>query len=239
VSVDPLVLVKEVDRATDRLLRTVAALDGDAAVAAPSLLPGWTRGHVLSHVSRVADGLINLLAWARTGVVTPQYASAEQRERDIAAGAPRGLDAQLADVRDSAGRFAAAAAAMPAEAWTTVLDIPGARQPAAHVVWRRLREVEVHHVDLAAGYTPADWPAAFGHRLLHEVVTGFAGRGDAPALVLRPADSGHELTVGDPASAPAVAGTASALAAWLIGRTAGDALTVTPPGTLPALPVWM
>jgi maleylpyruvate isomerase len=239
VSVDPLVLVKEVDRATDRLLRTVAALDGDAAVAASSLLPGWTRGHVLAHVSRNAEGLGNLLAWARTGVVTPQYASPGQRERDIAGGAPRGRDAQLADLRESAGRFAAAAASMPAGAWTAVLDIPGARQPAAYVVWRRLREVEVHHVDLGAGYTPADWPAAFGHRLLHEVVAGFTGRGDAPGLVLCPTDSGHELTVGEPAGAPAVAGTASALAAWLIGRTAGDDLTVSPPGALPALPVWM
>ena len=29
------------------------------------------------------------------------------------------------------------------------------------LVWGRLREVEVHHVDLDAGYRPADWPEAF------------------------------------------------------------------------------
>lgn len=229
----------EVDRATQRLLQTVAALDGDAAIAAPSRLPGWTRGHLLAHVSRNADGLTNLLTWARTGVVTPQYATPDQRERDIVAGAPRGHAEHLADVRASAQRFADAAGEMTAEAWVTILDIPGAPQPAARVVWRRLREVEVHHVDLAAGYSHSDWPLAFGHRLLHEVAAEFGGRDDAPALVLCPGDSGHELVIGERAGAPAVSGTACALAAWLIGRSAGDDLTVSPEGELPVPPTWI
>jgi maleylpyruvate isomerase len=239
VTADPLVLSREVDAATARLLAAAAGLDGDDAVAAPSLLPGWTRGHVLTHVARNADGLANLLTWARTGVVTPQYASPEQRERDIEAGAPRPLAAQLTDLRESAAHFATAVEAMPAEAWGVVLDLPERPQRPATVVWRRLREVEVHHVDLAAGYAHTDWPAAFGHRLLHEVITGFAGREDAPAMVLRPDDTGHELTVGDPAGAPAIAGTASALAAWLTGRSTGADLVVSPRGPLPTPPGWM
>jgi maleylpyruvate isomerase len=35
--------------------------------AAPSALPGWSRAHVLTHVARNADAMINLLTWARTG----------------------------------------------------------------------------------------------------------------------------------------------------------------------------
>ena len=49
-------------------------------MAGPSLLPGWSRGHVLTHLARNADGAVNLLTWARTGVETPQYVSQEQRE---------------------------------------------------------------------------------------------------------------------------------------------------------------
>jgi maleylpyruvate isomerase len=228
----------EVDRATERLLRTVSSFD-DAAVAAASRLPGWTRGHVLAHVARNADSLINLLTWARTGVVTPQYPGPGRRERDIAAGAPRGRDAQVADLRESAQRFATAAAELSPAAWATMLDIPGAPQPAARLVWRRLREVEVHHVDLAAGYAHTDWPVAFGHRLLHEVVAGFNAREDAPAMVLRPGDSGHELAVGAAAAAPVISGTACALAGWLTGRATGDDLTVSPPGELPTPPSWI
>jgi maleylpyruvate isomerase len=62
--------------ATGRLLATVATL-GDAQAREPSLLPGWTRGHVLSHIARNADGLGNLLRWARTGTEIPMYGSAE------------------------------------------------------------------------------------------------------------------------------------------------------------------
>jgi maleylpyruvate isomerase len=229
----------EVERATQRLLQTASTLGGDDGVSGPSLLPGWTRGHVLAHIARNADGLTNLLTWARTGVVTPQYASSQQREDDIEAGSPRPLEVQLADVRDSAARFAAAADLMPAPAWAVTLDIPGARQPAARVVWRRLREVEVHHVDLNAGYTAADWPDAFSHRLLHEVVTGFAQREDAPALVLRPTDTGHEATIGPSNGAVAVAGRSHALVAWLIGRSPGEGLTVSPEGSLPTPPAWI
>src|ERR1022692_5071277 len=46
--------------ATDRLL-AAADLLTDPGVREPSLLPGWTRGHVLSHPARNADGLGNLL----------------------------------------------------------------------------------------------------------------------------------------------------------------------------------
>jgi len=229
----------EVERATQRLLKTASTLGGDEGVSGPSLLPGWTRGHVLAHIARNADGLTNLLTWARTGVVTPQYASSQQREDDIEAGSPRPLEVQLADVRDSAARFAAAADLMPAPAWAVTLDIPGARQPAARVVWRRLREVEVHHVDLNAGYTAADWSDAFSHRLLHEVVTGFAQREDAPALVLRPTDTGHEAAIGPPNGAVTVAGPSHALVAWLIGRSPGEGLTVSPEGSLPTPPAWI
>jgi maleylpyruvate isomerase len=106
VSTDPLSLMAEVNRATERLIATAAGFD-DAAVAAPCALPGWTRGHVLAHVARNADGLRNLLTWARTGVVTPQYAPG-QREADIAAQADRPAAVQLADIRESARAYAAA-----------------------------------------------------------------------------------------------------------------------------------
>ena len=44
---------------------------------------------MLAHLARNADGCVNLLTWARTGIETPQYRSAEQRDADIAAGAGR------------------------------------------------------------------------------------------------------------------------------------------------------
>jgi maleylpyruvate isomerase len=232
VSADPLVLLAEVDRATARLLDTAAVLDGEPAVA--SLLPGWTRGHVLTHLARNADGLVNLLTWARTGVVSPQYASREQRDADIKAGANRPLPVLLADLRDSAARFAEAAAGLDAHAWAELLDLPYGPSPVALIPWRRLREVEVHHVDLGAGYTPTDWPEPFTQHLLHEIV----GTLDDVSLTLRVDSIGHPVPIGA-GGPPVVSGPAYALAAWLAGRSPGTGLTVEPAGPLPALPEWI
>ncbi|SNT62350.1 maleylpyruvate isomerase [Asanoa hainanensis] len=222
----------EVDRATERLITTAAGFD-DAAVAEPSALPGWTRGHVLAHVARNADGLRNLLVWARTGVVTLQYQPG-QRDREIARDADRPAAVHLADLRESTRAYAEAAEALTPEQWSTILDVPGRPQPTLYSTWRRLREVELHHVDLAAGYGPDDWPDAFAHRLLRDVVGGFDG---TTPLVLRPADIGHPLEVGT--GGPVVSGSACELVAWLTGRSAGVDLTVTPDGPLPNPPDWM
>ncbi|MGH3646024.1 MAG: maleylpyruvate isomerase family mycothiol-dependent enzyme [Micromonosporaceae bacterium] len=231
---DPLVLLPDLERATDRLLATVEGLtDGD--VAAPSLLPGWSRGHVLAHLARNADSLCNLLTWARTGVETTQYASQESRDADIATGAPRPVAAQLADLRSSATRFAERAEALPTSAWAVTVRTRGNHEiVAATLVWMRLREVEIHHVDLDAGYRPDAWPSGFSHRLTHELTSDFA---DSIGAVLRSPELGHDIVLGAD-DAPVVAGPAYAIAAWLIGRSPGTGLTVTPSGTLPAVPPW-
>ncbi|KIX77423.1 mycothiol maleylpyruvate isomerase, partial [Streptomyces sp. MBRL 601] len=77
---DPVRDLTRLDEATARLLTVAGTLD-DAALAEPSRLPGWTRGHVLSHLARNADALLNVMAGR------PMYASAEARDADIEAGA--------------------------------------------------------------------------------------------------------------------------------------------------------
>jgi len=233
VTVDPLVLMTDVETATEQLLRTAGSL---SSVTAPSPLPGWTVGHVLTHVARNADAYTNLLTWARTGVETPAYPTATARAEGIEAGAGRPLDEQIEDIRTAHERFADAAAAMPAEAWT--FHLPSTGQSAAAVPWARLREVEVHHVDLGAGYSPADWPDAFALRLLREIVLNIADT--APAMTLNPNGLDHPLTIGAPdaADAPVVAGPTRSIAAWLAGRGDGADLTVSPDGELPKLPRW-
>src|SRR4051794_27212625 len=144
----------DVEQATEALLRTAEGFD-DGAVTGPSLLPDWTRGHVLTHLARQADAMTNLLTAARTGEEMPAYPSPEARVEGIAAGAGRPLAEQIADIRDAHERMADAAAAMTGEAWT--FHIPARNQIAAMLPWVRLREVEVHHVDLDAGYTPENW----------------------------------------------------------------------------------
>jgi maleylpyruvate isomerase len=226
--------------ATDRLLATSGTLT-DAQVSEPSLLPGWTRGHVLSHIARNADGLGNLLRWAHTGTQMPMYASAQARDADIEAGAGRDAAELAADVRDSAAAFAERAASLPAEAWTVpVRALRGGSFPAYGVLERRLSEVEIHHVDLGAGYAPGDWPEDFVHECLPRVAESFSGRPDAPTCLVWADGSRQEYRIGpaEPGAAPVIIhGPDRDLLAWLLGRS-GTGLRVVSGSALPALPAW-
>ena len=77
----------DLDEATSRLVRTADAVTDDEA-AAPSLLPDWSRGHVLTHIARNADGLTLMVEAANRGEVGSQYPGGlAQRNADIEAGA--------------------------------------------------------------------------------------------------------------------------------------------------------
>jgi maleylpyruvate isomerase len=235
---DPQRDTEAVREATARLAEAAAALSTQD-LAAPSKLPGWTRGHVLAHVSRNAEALTNLLTWARTGVETPMYASAEARDAAIEAGAGRSPAEHLADLRDTAERFAAACEALPPAAWAAQVTMRSGRViAAAEVPWRRLVEVLLHHVDLDAGYDCADLPAGFAARELALLLDGLTGHEGVAAVELHDTGSGQKWTIGA-ASEPevAVSGSCHALLAWVSGRGSGGDLAVVPAGTaLPVLP---
>lgn len=173
-------LMDLIDDATRRLTDAVGRL-GDEDVRRPSLLPGWTRGHVLTHVARNGDALRNLLTWARTGVVTPAYPSQEARDAAISAGAGRPAAELLADLSASAAAFSAAAAAVPDDVWQVAVRVGDSDGfPAEQVLVRRLVEVELHHTDLGIGYRPADWPAAFAGMELAEPMRTFRADRKSP-----------------------------------------------------------
>jgi maleylpyruvate isomerase len=235
---DPAAVLEQIDAATEHLLRTAVRFT-DADVRAPSLLPNWSRGHVLTHLARNADGGRHLLTWARTGVETPEYPSVAAREEQIQTGAGRGADALTADLRDSAAQFAAEYRQMTTAAWNrTVRWTRGQERPAARAADSRLCEVLVHHVDLDTGYTPAQWPADFVHAMLGRVAASFSARADAPAMRLHATDTDTDTwyDIGTARPAPAIHGLASSHLAWLMGRSQGADLTVQDGAALPEPP---
>ena len=245
---DPKSMLQMVETSADSLSHGVEDLT-DEQVVEPSTLPGWTRGHVLTHVARNADALVNLLTWARTGVETPMYPSRQVRNDDIAAGAGRPAARQRADLLESQARFMAAAAQMRTEQWQAEVrwGSDGQAATADVVPWLRLVELEVHHVDLDLGHTPAHWTAAFVRRQLRRTAEDFRARPDTPALTLRAIDDDTEHQLGgDGGTGPVVCGPQAALLAWLIGRSDGSGLTVmehpdsVEPGSgpLPVLAPW-
>jgi maleylpyruvate isomerase len=217
-----------VDRYTERLLATARSLD-PGTLGAPSRCAGWTRGHVLTHISRNADALVNLVRNATTGSTTPMYASAEARVADIEAGAGRHLPEQVADLETSADRFRTAAAQLTPE----VADVRLAARNNTSVRARflpsmRLREVVIHHVDLDAGFTFADVDDDVVRQLLEDAVRRLRAHPEAPSLTLR-TEEGVSWSLGE--GGPTVSGSRVAVLGWL---TRG--LTEGVEGDLPALP---
>ena len=161
-------LYDQIDDATQRLLGTARVM-AEPDLRQPSLLPGWTRAHVLAHLARGADAMRTLLIGARSGEDRPAYASAGAREADIERSAAQQAKDLVADVADSAMALRTVARQLPDQAWVRPVRIPGpAPSPAGQLLTRRLVEVELHHCDLAAGYSPADWPAGFAAMELAE-----------------------------------------------------------------------
>ncbi|ROO84124.1 maleylpyruvate isomerase [Actinocorallia herbida] len=219
----------EVVASQERLERTLAGLD-EPALRAPSPLEGWTRGHVARHVARNADSYSRLLEWAATGVVTPQYPSAEARETEIEAGAHLPHAVLVADVRESAARLHALARALPDDRWDApVAALGGWSHPAWYTLYRRWREVEVHHVDLAAGYTVEDWPRSYLRWELTESLPML--RGAVPYSRITATDPDLAVELGGPG--PGLRAPASELLGWVTGRSPSPHAPV-PPWPYPA-----
>src|SRR5260370_6384182 len=154
-------LSDQIDQATQRLLGTARVIT-EPDLREPSLLPGWTRAHVLAHLARNADAMRNLLVGVRDGQDRPAYASAQARQAGIEHGAGLRADELVADLASSAMALRTVARQLPGDRWQIPVRIgDSAPFPAAGLLTRRLVEVELHPCHLGARYGPADSPAAF------------------------------------------------------------------------------
>jgi maleylpyruvate isomerase len=234
---DPQGAFELLPEATQRLVRTVDGLD-DQQLAEPSGLPDWTRAHVVAHLALNAEGLAGVLTARVEGEPTTMYTSDEARSSDIEALAGAGR----AELRE---RFLAGATLvtdavdrLPDELWTETFErTPGGRVIRyAAIPGMRLREVEIHHVDLAAGFEPRGWSDAFAAHLIGAMVK--RGASDHSFRVLA-TDLATTWVIGeDPdETGTTVSGPAGDLAWWLTGRPPADSLTSST-GELPPVKAW-
>ena len=218
---------------TDRLLDAIGQLDEDA-VRAPSALPDWTRGHLLTHLARNADALVNLCSWARTGDETPMYESRDSRAADIEAGSGRPAEEIITDVHKSSKALALELELLPQRRWLAEVRHggPETAKPAWWIPIMRLGEVELHHTDLQIGYEPDSWPQIWVRTTLSDAARDLERQAGEP-LTLQA--TGPDLVIGD--GGRTVCGAAADLLAWITGRTSGAGLTIDS-GKVPALGDW-
>ncbi|WP_285242231.1 maleylpyruvate isomerase family mycothiol-dependent enzyme [Pseudarthrobacter sp. fls2-241-R2A-127] len=214
-----------------------ADLDGD------SLLPGWSRRHVVAHVGYNARAVARLVEWAATGVETPMYPSVEVRNHEIDFGATLSPIALRNLFDHSAVHLNVEWRDLPADNWHhKVKTVQGRVVPAEETVWMRTREVWVHAVDLHNGATFKDIPAPVLARLLTDITGAWHARGTDKGLLIKVDGTG--LSFGDTTadSPTVVSGSLAAIAQWATGRgTDGTTATHDDESTTPtpAAPAWI
>ena len=109
---------------------------------------------------RNADGHARRLEGALRGAEVPRYpGGSQQRDRDIEAGAQRSANELVHDLEESATRLEQVWTLSKQAGWPNAQLRAADTFPTTGSPVRRLREVEVHHVDLGLGYEAIDWPA--------------------------------------------------------------------------------
>lgn len=231
ISPSPLELIARADNA---LVRTVDALPADAFVEA-SLLPGWTRGHVIAHLALNAEALERVVRSFEAGTPEAMYESDQARDDDIDALAQE----ERSEIRN---RLMSSTTCLSRvlEASRTIGEdalferTPGGVMcPVADIAVLRLREVEIHHADLGVDYGPDDWSTAFAVMLLDSLTA----RPFPVSFVAAATDVERQWHCGNDADPQGVSGGAAAIGWWLAGRGNGEGLTSST-GVLPRIDPW-
>ncbi|HEX6151612.1 maleylpyruvate isomerase family mycothiol-dependent enzyme [Nocardioides sp.] len=222
--------------AGQRLTRTVDGLHS-RDWSADSLLPGWTRAHVVAHLALNGEALRDVLRGEIDHTQVPMYASQEARDADI----EELSGAEPAELRDrllgSLTTFLDVVQSVPDDVWDRRFErTPGGQSlPLDAIPLMRVREIEIHHADLGLGYTADDWPPAFA-----ETVIGSMVRRLDPddGFRVAPLDSDRSWDVGAAgADAPVVTGPVAQVAWWLTGRAPGEQVRCSR-GDLPPIGAW-
>ena len=192
---------------------------------------------MVAHLTGNALGLINLTRWAATGTETPMYPSKEKRASEIDRRAALPWDELVAEQTKAAGALRAALLGLTEPVSARALRLgSGARADAWSLGAIRIREVEIHRVDLAGDYTASDWSSTFTLRTLSELTPFFRDHREVPVRVLRATDTGNCWVVGS--GATDLQGREADLLAWLVGRPYRD-VTTTDHAAVPLAPAWV
>jgi len=190
------------------------------AVSQPSLLPDWDRAMVVTHLAANADGLRRVVEAAGRGEIADFYPGGRAaRDAEIEAGRGQPALALERRLREACDKAAAALAAAPQAVWDApAIHVSGEVTIGVGVVVVRLREVEIHHVDLNCAYSPEDWPFAWLMEEMDRAMLGLPGRLPPDTAVVLTATDTEQTWVAGNGDAVEVSGPTAQLFAWVTGR---------------------
>jgi maleylpyruvate isomerase len=197
--------------------RLLQALDGltDEQCRQPSMLAGWSRGHVLSHLANNAYSHQRMFEAASRGEETEQYEGGKPtRDAQIESWSNLSAHELVGHVRASIYALEGAWASATPTTWSGFgikSHAGGARVAITDLMLMRWCETEVHLADLNLDYSFESWDATFVRFELDRQLMIWNSRKSMGLTVLPEAAAklspNHRL-------------------AWLLGRVAVDGLPV-------------
>jgi maleylpyruvate isomerase len=157
----------------------------DAEVRRASKLPGWSVGHVLTHLARNAEAMCRRIDAAVRSEVIDQYEGGRAgRAAEIEAGANRDAAALRNDATSWSLTLDDLFQSLPDEVWARpVRTLAGDEHPVALLPFGRWWEVEVHLVDLGLTIRSSDWTDSLVNKALPRLLAGLRGRADERELM--------------------------------------------------------
>lgn len=216
----PDVLLAALHKAADDVTADVAKLT-DEDVKAASALPGWTRGHVLAHLTGHSNAMARQLEYAARGETIQQYdGGVEGRNRAIDMAAGHDAASHLADLSAALDRALRAFDALPGIK-DSAANRTGWYAPIAYrggvvldgglALWR---EIVIHSSDLLTGRGPETWSRPFCEHLFDFLAARVP---EDEKLVLQPLGL-QPVSIGSGKRSTVVSGMITDIAAWLAGR---------------------
>ncbi|WP_202310854.1 maleylpyruvate isomerase N-terminal domain-containing protein [Mesorhizobium sp. L-8-10] len=209
----------------------------DAALDAPSLVPGWSRRYVVADVGYHARGLARLVEAARQGRPQEILSEPENQREDVAFGATLPAHALRYLFHHSEVHLNVEWRDLDEAAWrASVRTLQGVAVSAGRTPWLRARAIWQRAVDLDNGGSYSDFPPELLDALRDEAVASGTGDGARlPGMILAAADRDGETVVGT--GGPRVSGTMADIVRWLCGRGARRLSCTSRLPDLPANPV--
>jgi maleylpyruvate isomerase len=212
-AITPEKLLEELRRAADVVASLTAKLS-DQDVEAPSELPGWTRGHVLAHVTGISNAMARQLEFAARGETIELYDGGyEGRTRAIEMAAGHSIAEHRADLDAAMERALRAFGGLSDAGWRQPISYRGGVVfDGGLALWR---ELVIHATDLGTGRGPETWSRPFCEQLFDFLAARVP---EGNRYVLQPLGL-PPVTIGSGSAATVISGMLTDIAAWLAGRT--------------------
>ncbi|MBP1235000.1 maleylpyruvate isomerase [Arthrobacter sp. PvP102] len=211
-AITPDALLAELHKAADVVASQAGKLT-EEDVTAPSLLPGWTRGHVLAHLAGISNAMARQLEFAGRGETVELYDGGfEGRTKAIEMSAGHTLEQHRADVDSALERALRAFDSLDAGGWQAPISYRGGvALDGGMALWR---ELVIHASDLNTGRGPESWSRPFCEHLFDFLSARVP---DGQRFVLQ-ALGLPPVTIGAGNRSTVISGMLTDIAAWLAGR---------------------